>query len=92
MQKNCDKVSIFMKKTLTIIAAGLLALTASCTYYTNSGNSNYSSKGGYVPIVQPAPVVVQPVVRSVYYTPVIEPPIVRRTYIYTYTPFGVFSE
>jgi len=81
-----------MKKTLTIITAGLLTLTASCTYYTNSGNSNYSSKGACVPIIHPAPVVVQPVVRPVYYTPVIEPPVVRRTYIYTYTPFGVYAE
>lgn len=81
-----------MKKTLTTIAAGLLLLTASCTYNTNSGNNSYSSKGAYVPAVYPAPVVVQPVVRPVYYTPVIEPPIVRRAYIYTYTPFGVYCE
>lgn len=79
-----------MRKTFTIIAAGLFAFMASCTYYTNSGN--YSSKGACVPIVHPAPVVVQPVVRPVYYTPVIEPPIVRRTYIYTYTPFGVYCD
>ena len=82
-----------MKKTFTIIAAGLLALTASCTYYTNSGNSNYSSKGVCVPIVHPAPVVVQPVyiepvvetvhlsVRSYSYRPVILPP---RCYNYIY--------
>jgi hypothetical protein len=78
-----------MKKTLTLIAASLLSLTASCTYNTNG---SHNSKGACVPIVQPAPVVVQPVVRPVYYAPVVEPPIVRRAYIYTYTPFGVYCE
>jgi hypothetical protein len=58
-----------MKKTLTLIAAGLLALTASCTYNTNG---SHNSKGACVPIVQPAPVVVQPVVRPVYVEPVVE--------------------
>ena len=81
-----------MRKTITLIAAGLLTLTASCTYYTNSGN--YSSKGYDIAVVRPAPVVVQPVVRPVYYTPVIEPPIMRRTYTYTYTytPYSVYCD
>ena len=78
-----------MKKTLTLVAVSLLSLTTSCTYNTNG---SHNSKGARVPIVQPAPVVVQPVVRPVYYTPVVEPPIVRRAYIYTYTPFGVYYE
>jgi hypothetical protein len=74
-----------MKKTLTLIAAGLLALTASCTYNTSSSDS----KGVNVPIVQP---VVRPVY---YYSPVIEPPmppIIRRSVTYTYTPYGVYCE
>jgi len=58
-----------MKKTLTLIAVGLLTFTASCTYNTNS---NYSSKGAYVPVVRPAPIVVQPVIRPVYVEPVVE--------------------
>lgn len=71
-----------MKKTLTIIAAGLLALTSSCTYYTNSGNSNYSSKGACVPVVHSAPVVVRPVyveqvVRPVYVRPIVYSPYIR---------------
>ena len=79
-----------MKKTLTLIAASLLTLTASCTYYTNSGNSNYSSKGAYVPFAQPVvrPVYIEPVVepiriavRSYAYRPVVLPP---RCYDYIY--------
>ena len=57
-----------MRKTLTIIAAGLFTFTASCTYYTNSGN--YSSKGAYVPITHPTPIVVQPAVRPIYVEPI----------------------
>ncbi len=79
-----------MKKTLTLIAASLLSLTASCTYNTND---SHNSKGACVPIVQPAPVVVRPVyiepvvetvhlsVRSYSYRPVILPP---RCYNYIY--------
>ena len=69
-----------MKKTLTIIAATLIAFTASCSYSTS-----YSSKGGCVPVVQPASVVVQPVVRPVYIEQVVRPihvrPIVYSPYI-----------
>ncbi len=80
-----------MKKTILITAAVLLGLTVSCTYNTNS---SYSSKGAYVPVVRPTPIVVQPapiVVRPVYYNTVVEPPIFRRT-VYTYTPYGVYCE
>jgi hypothetical protein len=66
-----------MKKALTIIAAGLLALTSSCTYYTNSGN--YSSKGYDIPAVAPTIVqpVIRPIVRPVYVEQVVHPVYVR---------------
>jgi len=75
-----------MKKTLTLIAAGLLALTASCTYNTNG---SHNSKGACVPIVQPTTVVVQPVR---YYQPVVEvrPVVYSGCYARTILPYGVY--
>lgn len=79
-----------MKKTLTLIAASLLSLTASCTYNTNSGNNSYSSKGYDVPVVTRT--VVRTVVRPVYVEPVVEvrPVVYGSCYARTILPYGVY--
>ena len=76
-----------MKKTLTLIAASLLSLTASCTYNTNG---SYNSKGYDVPVVTRT--VVRTVVRPVYVEPVVEvrPVVYGSCYARTILPYGVY--